>query len=205
MSQRRRLTVLLAMNLAMIAGLVVVGLLTHSLGLLAAGGDYVVDSSAILLGIIAVVVRDRVGPQSRAPIYVATVNATALLAITLLVAVEATRRLLHGTPDIDGLPVLIVSGLSAAVMAAGVLVLGTGAGHEDLHMRSVLLDTAADALASAAVAVSGAVICVTGRFTWLDSALSLLIGLVIGAAAVRLLLSAANALRRGTPLDLDAD
>ena len=60
-SQRRRLAILLALNLAMIVGLIVVGFAAHSLGVLAAGGDYVADSTAIGLGIFAVAIRDRVG------------------------------------------------------------------------------------------------------------------------------------------------
>ena len=70
-SQRRRLTVVLALNLAMIVGLVIVGLSAHSLGVLAAGWDYVADSAAIALGILAVTVRKRVGEHSKAPTVVA--------------------------------------------------------------------------------------------------------------------------------------
>jgi cobalt-zinc-cadmium efflux system protein len=204
-SQRQRLTILLALNLVMIVGLVVVGVLTHSLGVLAAGGDYVADSAAILLGIIAVTVRERNGPHSKAPTYVAGVNATALLVVTGLVLTEGIRRLVSGTPEINGLPVLIVSALASVIMVAGVFVLGTGAGREDLHMRSVLLDTVSDALASAAVAVSGAIIYITGRFFWLDSVLSVAIGVVIGVGAVRLLACVVSALRHGTDLDIDDD
>jgi cobalt-zinc-cadmium efflux system protein len=204
-SQRRRLTILLALNVAMIVGLVIVGLLAHSLGVLAAGGDYVADSAAIALGILAVVVRERVGPHSKAPTYVAAVNGIALLVVTALVLLEAVRRLLHGTPEIHGLPVLIVSAIATAVMVAGVFVLGTGAGEEDLHMRSVLLDTVSDALASAGVAVSGAIIYFTGRYFWLDSVLSLVIAVVIGVGAIRLLAAVVTALRTGADLDIDDD
>ena len=189
----------------MIVGLVVVGVLSHSLGVLAAGGDYVADSAAILLGIIAVTMRERNGPHSKAPAYVAGLNATALVVVTALVLVEAVRRLIHGTPEIHGLPVLIVSTVATAVMIAGVFVLGTSAGGEDLHMRSVLLDTISDALASAAVAVSGGIIYLTGRFFWLDSLLSIAIGVVIGVGAVRLLASVVSALRHGTDLEIDDD
>ena len=189
----------------MILGLVIVGLLTHSLGVLAAGGDYVADSAAILLGIIAVTMRDRHGPHSKAPTYVAGVNGSILLVVSVLVLTEAVRRLVHGTPEIHGLPVLIVSAVAAVVMVAGVFVLGTGAGSEDLHMRSVLLDTVSDALAAAAVAISGAIIYLTGRYFWLDSVLSLVIAAVIGVGAVRLLLAVVSALRLGTDLDVDDD
>jgi cobalt-zinc-cadmium efflux system protein len=90
-------------------------------------------------------------------------------------------------------------------MVAGVFVLGVGARDEDLHMRSVLLDTVSDALASAGVAVSGAIIYVTGRYFWLDSLLSLVIAVVIGVGAVRLLAAVIVALRTGSDLDIDDD
>ena len=199
MSQRRRLTVVLVLNLAMIAGLVVVGLSAHSLGVLAAGGDYVADSAAIALGILAVTIRQRVGEQSKAPTVVAGINATALLVVSALVLVAGVRRLVQGTPDVQGLPVLVVSTVATVVMLIGVVVLGADSGSEDLHMRSVLLDTVSDAVASAAVAVSGLVIYLTGRLQWLDSALSVLIALVIGAGALHLLRDVA--VRRQTMAD----
>ncbi len=205
MSQRRRLSIVLGLNLVMVAALVVVGLLSHSLGVLAAGGDYVADSTAILLGIIAVTIRDRRGANSRAPTFVALLNGGALLVVTVVVLIAAVRRLLGGTPEIKGLPVLVVSAVAASVMVTGVFILGRGAGREDLHMRSVLLDTAADALAAAGVASSGAVIYLTGRLFWLDSAMSLVIALVIGVGAVHLLRDVAIALRTHTPIDLDED
>lgn len=50
-SQQRRLGIVLSLNLIMITGLVVVGFASHSLGVLAAGGDFAADSVAVLLGI----------------------------------------------------------------------------------------------------------------------------------------------------------
>jgi cobalt-zinc-cadmium efflux system protein len=68
-------------------------------------------------------------------------------------------------------------------------------------MRSVLLDTVSDALASAAVAVAGLVMFLTGRWFWLDSALSVVIAAAVAVGAVRLLRDAARSLRTGTPLE----
>jgi len=205
LSQRRRLGILLGLNALMIVALVAVGFTAHSLGVLAAGGDYAADSAAILLGIIAVTIRQHVGPESKAPTIVALINGSALLVVTVLVIVEAVRRLQHGTPEIHGLPVLITSGIAAIVMVIGALVLGRDAGSEDLHMRSVLLDTVADALTSAAVAVTGAVIFVVQGLYWLDSVMGVLVGLIVGVGATRLLIEVVRALRTGSPLDLDDD
>jgi cobalt-zinc-cadmium efflux system protein len=72
-------------------------------------------------------------------------------------------------------------------MSISALILGRDAGKEDLHMRSVLLDTLADGASAAAVAVAGGIIFLTGRFYWLDSAVTLVIGFVIGFSALKLL------------------
>lgn len=203
MSQQRRLGVLLALNATMIVGLVVVGLTAHSLGVLAAGGDYVADSAAIALGLLAISIRDRVGEHSRATTFVALINSGVLLVVTVVVIVEAIRRLASGAAEVHGLPVLIVSTVATFVMSGGVLVLGRDAGREDLHMRSVLLDTMADALTSAAVAISGAVIYAAHGLYWLDSVVAVVIGLVVGAGALHLLGDVVRALRTGTELELD--
>ena len=205
MSQRRRLQIVLALNVAMIAALVIVGIAARSLGVVAAGGDYIADSAAIALGILAVSMRARKGETTKAPTYVAGINASALLIVSAFVLVAGVERLVSGTPEVHGLPVLIVSAFATAVMVVGVFVLGTGAGSEDLHMRSVLLDTISDAVASAAVAIGGAVIDLTGRFYWVDSALSVVIAVVIGFGALDLLRDVVRSLRSGVALDFDDD
>src|SRR5581483_11551003 len=101
---------------------------------------------------------------------------------------------------VHGLPVLIVSAISTLVMFAGVLILGTEAGSEDLHMRSVLIDTAADGLAALSVAGVGAVIYFTGGLYWLDSVAAIIIGIIIAIGAVRLLADVVQSLRSRTPL-----
>ncbi len=203
-SQRRRLACVLALNLVMITGLVLVGLSAHSLGVLAAAGDFAADSVGLVLGLVAVSLRDRPSRTStklpsRATTVVALINGVALLAVTILVLIQAVQRLRHGSPDVDGTPVLVVSVISMLVMLAGAAILGLGAGREDLHMRSVLLDTLSDAAAAAAVAVAGAVIAVTHRFYWLDPTLAAVIAVVIGAAAVKLLRDAAAEWRSFRP------
>jgi len=102
---------------------------------------------------------------------------------------------------VDGLPVLVVSAIAAAVMVGGVVILGGGADEldgegGDLNLRAVLLDTAADAAAAAGVAVTGAVILLAHGWYWLDPAVALVIALVIGYHAVHLLRAVLTALRK---------
>lgn len=206
-SQRRRLAIVLALNLALIGGLVTVGIAARSVGVLAAAGDTLADSVALALGLIAVAVRDRDPDRPRAnrPIaIVAVINATILIAVAGGVVIEAIARLREGSPAVLGLPMAVISLITLALMIAGALVLGLSAHHEDIHMRSVLLDTLADAAAAAGVLVAGVIISITGGFYWLDPVIALLLAAVIGYAGTRLAVQAVAALR-GADVDFDDD
>ena len=48
-SRPARLTLVLLLNLGLVAGLVIVGLAAHSLAVLAAGADYLADATAIAM------------------------------------------------------------------------------------------------------------------------------------------------------------
>jgi cation diffusion facilitator family transporter len=206
MSQRARLGIVLGLNVALIAVLVAVGVGAHSVGVMAAAGDTAADSVALVLGLIAVTVRDRTTHPRRSLAIptVALINAGALLIVAVLIAVEAVRRLIDGVPEVRGLPVLIVSVVTMLVLLAGAWVLGASAADEDIHMRSVLLDTLADAAAAGAVAIAGAVIALTGRFFWLDPALALVIAVVVAIPAATLSHKAVAAIR-GEDVDFSDD
>ncbi len=203
MTQQKRLALVLGLNVIMIGGLVLVGLATHSLGVLAAGGDYVADSLAILLGIIAIQISKHSHGNSNATTFVAFINALALLVVTTIVIVEGIHRLTSHVIPIEGLPVTIVSVVATIFMVIGAFILGTDAAKEDLHMRSILLDTISDGASSSAVAISAIIILFTGRFYWLDSAVAVLIGLIIGYGAIKLLRDTVIAIQRNTPYKVD--
>lgn len=78
MTQQKRLSLVLGLNLIMITGLVIVGLASHSLGVLAAGGDFAADSTAIILGIIAIQISKHPHGHPKATTYVAFINASVL-------------------------------------------------------------------------------------------------------------------------------
>ncbi len=197
-SQQRRLSIVLALNFALIGGLVIVGFAARSVGVLAAAGDTLADSVALALGLIAVGLRDRDPghPRANRPIaIVALINATILIAVTVAVAIESIVRLVEGAPAVLGLPMAVVSLITLAVMISSALVLGLFVHREDIHMKSVLLDTLADAAAAAGVLVAGVVIWVTGGLYWLDPVLAFILAAVIGFVGIRLAVQAVAALR----------
>jgi cobalt-zinc-cadmium efflux system protein len=198
----------LLLNLGLTTALATVGLTAHSLAVLAAGADYLADAGGIGVALLAIWLASR--PPSRRPDgypnatnIAALVNAAWLLALNIVIVVAASWRLAEGARRVEGLPVLIVSGVAAAVMLAGALVLGGDAGGddggEDLNVRAVLLDTAADAAAAAGVAVSGAVILAAGGWYWLDPAVALVIAVIIGYHACKLARKITAVIRSSSP------
>jgi cation diffusion facilitator family transporter len=201
-SQTARLSWVLLLNVLLIGGLVVAGLAADSLGVLAAAADTAADSTAIGLGLLAIWLRDRHGKPS-APTYVAGVNALLLLTSSVVICAEAIDRLVTASPEVRGLPTLIAAAVALSVLVVCGVILGRGAAGEDLHMRSVLLDTLADAVSAAGVAVVGAIILLTGRWFWLDSVVAIAIGVVVIGGAVHLLVEVASTLRQDKPLSFD--
>jgi cobalt-zinc-cadmium efflux system protein len=195
MSRPKRLALVLALNLFLVVGLVAVGVSAHSLGALAAGGDYLADAAAIGLSLFAIWLSrrppspGRPGGYRNATDVAALVNGGWLLVLSAVVIGIAVRRLLAGAPEIEALPVLIASAVAALVMLVSVLILGEDIGDdgEDLNMKAITLDTAADAAAAGGVAISGAVILAAGDWFWLDPVVALLIAMAVSYQALSLL------------------
>jgi cobalt-zinc-cadmium efflux system protein len=191
-TREARLGTVLALNLTLIAALVIVGVAAHSLGVLAAGGDYLADAAAIGLSLLAIWLSHRPGTPRRPDGYpkataiAALVNGLFLLVVVAIVIAEAIRRLTTGVSEVHGLPVMIVSGIAAVAMGVGAVILGGDVDQDDddegdtANVRAVLLDTVADAAAAAGVAVTGAIIAVTGGLYWLDPVVALAIAIVVG-------------------------
>lgn len=193
-----RLVLVLLLNVLLIAGLVIVGLRAHSVGVLAAGVDYLADASAIGISLLAIRLSRKPATAGRPNGYpnatniAALVNAGWLLLLNLGVVITAIRRLISGVPEVHGLPVLIVSAIAAVAMLVGALILGGDIDDdqdddEDLNMKAVLLDTAADAAAAAGVAITGAIILAKAGWYWLDPAVALAIAVVVGYHAIGLI------------------
>ncbi len=198
MTKDQRLVIVLLLNVSMVVALVIVGLASHSLGVLAAGADYLGDAAGVAISLVALRISRHPHGHPKATSYAALANASFLLLITTVVGIEALHRILGGTPEVHGLPVLIVSAIAALVMIFGAFILGN-IESSDFNMRSVMLDTVADAAAAAGVAVGGAIILIADGLYWLDSAIALAVALVVGLHALRLLREVVVDLRKSRP------
>lgn len=121
------------LNLLLVGALLAVGAAAHSLAVLAAGSDYVLDAAGLGVALLAIRLsaRPRRG-RPHATSIAALINGGWLLVLELLVAGVAVNRLVTGPPQVDGLPVLVVSGVAALVIDAGALLLR---GDEDDGQR----------------------------------------------------------------------
>jgi cobalt-zinc-cadmium efflux system protein len=202
------MVVALAINVAMLFAAAVGGLLTGSLALLADAGHVLSDVGAIVLALLAAVLAARSGgPRrtfgyQRTEVIAALVNGVTLVAIAVLVVVAAVNRL-GDPPEVEGAGVVAlgVVGLLGNVAATWVLARGR---RDDLNLEAVLRHSAADALGSLAVVVSGSVILATG---WrpIDPLASIAIAVLILASSIRLVREPLDVLMEAAPPGVDVN
>ena len=97
MSRTQRLTVVLVLNLILVAGLVAVGVGAHSLAVLAEGGGYLLDAVGVGVALLAIRISARPASGARpdghpnATSIAALVNGGWLLVLEVLVEVEGKK------------------------------------------------------------------------------------------------------------------
>ncbi len=165
---------------------VVVGVIAHSLALLADAGHMLTDAAALALALFAAWAAARPARGrwtfgfARAEILAAQANGIALALIGVWITYEAVRRLVD-PPEVNGALVLPVA-LLGIVVNLVVLTLLARAERHSLNVRGAYLHIATDLAAFAGTAVAAALIIVTG-WNRLDPIVSLLVaGLAFGAA-----------------------
>src|SRR5499427_4404734 len=200
-SPTRVLKVSLVVTLAYIVLLVVAGVRAHSLALLSEAGHNLSDFLALLLSLVAVYFQSRPANSSktygyhRAGVLAALVNATSLVGVSFFIFYEAFKRLQH--------PEEVHAGLMMWVAAAGVAMNGAIAlllyrSGGDVNIRSALLHEVGDTLSTAAVIAGGWAILLTGNY-WIDSVLSVAIGVLILWSGLGIVRETLNILLEGTP------
>ena len=204
----RRLGVVLALSLAVLAFEAVGAAVTGSLALLADAGHVLSDVAGLGLALGAAVLARR-PPTSRhtwgyrrAEVLAAAVQASVLLAVGGFVLVEGVRRLVD-PPDVATGAMAAVGAVALAVNAIALGVIAP-ARHDTLNTRAAFLEVLSDLLGSVAVVVAAAVVHVTG-WTRGDPLASLLIAGLIVPRTVGLLRESGRVLLESTPRGLDLD
>jgi cobalt-zinc-cadmium efflux system protein len=136
---------------------------------------------------------------ARAEVIGASLNGLFMLAIIVVLVVEAVQRLLEPRP-VMAVAVMTIAAIGLAVNGAVAFILSRG--HHTLNVRGALVHVIGDLLSSIAALIAGAVIYVTG---WLliDPILSLVIAVLILTTTLKLLRDTLHVLMEGVPADVD--
>jgi cobalt-zinc-cadmium efflux system protein len=172
----------IALNGAYVVVEAIYGVLANSLALLADAGHNFGDVLSLGVAWLAAWLARR-APSARytyglrgSSILAALSNAALLLVVTGGIAWAAILRLAHPGPS-AGVMMMIVAGVGVAVNGATALMFASGR-KSDLNIRGAFTHMASDALVALGVVVAGGLILMTG-WTWLDPAVSLVIGAII--------------------------
>jgi len=177
------------------------GLYAGSLALISDAGHMATDAASFVVALIAHHVSRRPpSPRAsygyaRAEVLAAFVNALAMLALVVFIAVEAVERLLRPVP-VAGEVVLAVAiaGLAINLFVAWRL----SRTHGNLNARGALLHVFGDILGSIAAIVAGAVVAFTG-WTPVDPILSIVVALLILRSTIALLRESGGVLMEHVP------
>jgi cobalt-zinc-cadmium efflux system protein len=131
----------------------------------------------------------------RAGVLAALVNAVSLVAVSFLIFYEAFRRM-RNPGEVHAKVMIIVA--AVGVLMNGVIALFLYRAGRDVNIRSAFLHEIGDTVSTAAVIAGGWAILATGQF-WIDSALSLAIGVLILWSGFGIVRETLNILLEGTP------
>jgi cobalt-zinc-cadmium efflux system protein len=204
----RRMGMVLAINVAMLAIGIAGGLVFGSLALLADAGHVLTDVLAIGVALFATwMARRPAGPQRtfgfrRGEIFAALFNGITLVAIAIVVFVEAIMRL-SNPPTVEGGGVIVVGLLSLLGNGVAAVVLA-GGDRANVNLEGVLRHTAADALGALGVVLAGLVVVTTG-WEQADAVVSIAIAVLILLASWRLLREPFDVLMETAPEGIDVE
>lgn len=203
---KRRLAITLVLAATYMVAEVVGGILTNSLALLADAGHMLSDVGALALSLFAIWIAQRPPtPQHtygyyRTEILAALANGAALIAVSILIFIEAFERLRDPQPVVGGTMMAIAIG-GLLVNLSGLWLLHGGR-EESLNIRGAWLHLLTDALGSVGAILGGFLI---WRYDWYwaDPAVSLAIGVLVIFASWDLLKESVAVLLEGTPAHID--
>ncbi|WP_156722068.1 cation diffusion facilitator family transporter [Streptomyces apocyni] len=203
---RGRLRIALSITLSVMVVEIVGGIMADSLALIADAAHMATDAVGLSMALLAIYFANR--PPSgnrtfgfaRAEILAALANCLLLLGVGGYVLYEAIERFVTPAETKGGLAIIFgVIGLVANIISLSLLMRGQ---RESLNVRGAFLEVLADALGSAAVIISAAVILTTG-WQAADPIASLVIGLMIVPRTVKLLRETLNVLLEAAPKGVD--
>ena len=184
---------------------VVGGLLANSLTLLADAGHMFLDASALGFSWYALRLSRRGNDHNlsygyhRYQVLATFINGLTLFAMIVWIVVEAIERL-QSPAEMQPLPALAVAVIGLLVNIVAFRWLHQG--HDNATVRSALWHVIGDMLGSGAAIVAALTVYLTG-WTYADPLLALVIVVILGRGAWRLVRDSSHILLEGVPEDVD--
>ena len=189
---------------------VVAGALAGSLALLSDAAHMLTDAVALAVALIASRLAERPASGAmtyglgRAEILSAQANGVTLLVLSVLIIVDAIRRL-FAPPTVDGLPVLIVALAGVLVNLAAAAIIARGSGQtRSLNVEGSYRHIVTDLYGFIGTAIAAGVIIATG-FDRADAIASLLIAGLLAYASYGLLRESGRVFMEAAPTGIDPD
>jgi cobalt-zinc-cadmium efflux system protein len=185
---------------------VVGGIISGSLALLADATHMLTDAVALGLAVSAHFIASRPADEKRhfgyrrAQVLAAYSNGVLLFGLLLLLGFEAIKRLINPV-DVAWQPMLGVAFLGLGANAAAYIILHT-ARTRDVNVRGAMLHIVSDLLGSVAAIAAAFVIAGTGWMP-IDPLLSIVVAVLIGHSAYRLVRETGHILLEGAPDNID--
>jgi cobalt-zinc-cadmium efflux system protein len=178
------------------------GFVAHSLALLSDAAHVTMDVVALGIALAASIQSARPANErhtygfARLEILAGLGNSGLLLAVTVLIVLEAIKRFMQ--PELpQGSLMIVIAAIGLAVnVGIGLMLLRSNA--RSLNLRAALLHIAGDALGAIAVVIGGFVIAATGA-AWVDPALSIFVSAIILIGIVNVTRAATHVLLESVP------
>lgn len=202
-ASQRTLLIVLTLTFGYMLAEAIGGYWANSLALLSDAGHMFTDVAALALALFAVRFASRPATQSktygfyRLEILAALVNGVALIALSVLICVEAFHRF-RQPEEVQGwtLVWIAVGGLGVNLVSAWLL--SRSHKHDNLNMRGAYLHVLGDLLGSVAAIAAGVLIVWKG-WRWADPLFSVVISLLIVWNSWRIVAESVNVLLEGVP------
>jgi len=204
----RYLWIALALTSTFLVAEVIGGFITGSLALLSDAAHMMTDASALGISLAAIRIARRPADARRTfgyyrfEILAATFNAMLLFLVAMYILYEAYQRL-QSPQEIQSTGMLIIAVVGLVINLISMRLLNRGKGAS-LNIKGAYLEVWSDMLGSIGVIVGALMIRLTG-WTWLDSAIAVLIGLWVLPRTWILLRESINILLEGVPEGMDID
>ncbi|WNB17854.1 cation diffusion facilitator family transporter [Marivirga arenosa] len=204
MKRETRLKWVILLNIIITASQIIGGIVGNSMALISDAMHNFSDVAALILSLVAIILASKEATYSksfgykRAEVLAAFVNSAVIIAVAIYIIVESIQRLqVAQSLEINNELVIWLAAVAIVANGLSVVFLASDAKHS-MNMKSAFLHLLSDTLFSVAVLGGGLAMKYYG-ITWVDSILSILIGIYLIATSWKLLWSSAKILMQFVP------